>query len=95
MTVDHAAARVDTPTHSRAVPADASVVLRQVSKSFGPLVAVSDIDLVVRPGITAILGPNGAGKSTLLRLICGLAKPTTGTVWVAGGDPRFDDTARG
>ncbi len=79
----------------RIVPADASVVLRQVSKSFGPLVAVSDIDLVVRPGITAILGPNGAGKSTLLRLICGLAKPTTGSVWVAGGDPRFDDDARG
>ena len=79
---------------ARAVPPDASVVLRQVSKSFGPLVAVSDIDLVVRPGITAILGPNGAGKSTLLRLICGLAKPTTGSVWVAGGDPRFDDQAR-
>ncbi len=84
-----------TPIDSRAIPADASVVLREVSKSFGPLVAVSDIDLVVRPGITAILGPNGAGKSTLLRLICGLARPTTGSVWVAGGDPRFDDTARG
>lgn len=87
--------RVDVSTDRGATPIDASVVLRQVSKSFGSLVAVSDIDLVVRPGITAILGPNGAGKSTLLRLICGLAKPTTGSVWVAGGNPRFDDAARG
>ncbi len=73
---------------------DASVVLRDVSKSFGQLVAVSDIDLAIRPGITALLGPNGAGKSTLLRLICGLAKPSTGSVWVAGGDPRYDVNAR-
>ena len=84
---------LDTPPPP-VVPRDASVVLTKVSKSFGPLVAVSDIDLVIRPGITALLGPNGAGKSTLLRLICGLAKPTTGTVWVAGGNPRFDDEAR-
>jgi len=83
------------PPPVRAMPNDASVVIRDVSKSFGQLVAVSDIDLVIRPGITAILGPNGAGKSTLLRLICGLAKPSTGSVWVAGGDPRFDVKARG
>ncbi|MDH3293155.1 MAG: ABC transporter ATP-binding protein, partial [Acidimicrobiia bacterium] len=83
------------PGAPTSVPADgASVVLTEVSKSFGQLVAVSDIDLVIRPGITAILGPNGAGKSTLLRLICGLAKPSTGSVWVAGGDPRFDQEAR-
>jgi len=83
------------PPPATAMPSNASVVIRDVSKSFGQLVAVSYIDLVIRPGITAILGPNGAGKSTLLRLICGLAKPSTGSVWVAGGDPRFDVNARG
>ncbi len=75
-------------------PADASVVLKGVSKSFSGLVAVSDIFLALQPGVTALLGPNGAGKSTLLRLICGLARPSTGTVWVAGGNPRFDADVR-
>lgn len=75
-------------------PADSSVVLKGVSKSFSGLVAVSDIFLALQPGVTALLGPNGAGKSTLLRLICGLARPSTGAVWVAGGDPRFDPDVR-
>lgn len=76
-------------------PADATVVANQVSKSFGSLVAVSDVTFAVRPGVTALLGPNGAGKSTLIRLLCGLTRASTGTVWVAGGDPRTDLAARG
>ncbi len=76
-------------------PADATVVVAGVSKAFGNLVAVSDVTFAVRPGVTALLGPNGAGKSTLIRLICGLTPPSTGSVWVAGGDPRTDQAARG
>lgn len=76
-------------------PADATVVVAGVSKAFGSLVAVSDVTFAVRPGVTALLGPNGAGKSTLIRLICGLTPPNTGSVWVAGGDPRIDRAARG
>ena len=76
-------------------PADATIVVSNVSKSFGPLVAVSDVTFAVQPGVTALLGPNGAGKSTLIRLICGLAEPSQGTVWVAGGSPRSDRQARG
>jgi ABC-2 type transport system ATP-binding protein len=75
-------------------PADATVVAYQVSKSFGPLVAVSDVSFAVRPGVTALLGPNGSGKSTLIRLLCGLTSPSTGRVWVAGGDPRTDSHSR-
>ena len=75
-------------------PADATVVVTSVSKSFGSLVAVSDVSFAVRPGVTALLGPNGAGKSTLIRLICGLTAPSTGQVWVAGGNPRSDRAAR-
>jgi ABC-2 type transport system ATP-binding protein len=71
------------------------VVVSSVSKSFGSLVAVSEVTFAVRPGVTALLGPNGAGKSTLIRLICGLTAPSTGKVWVAGGDPRTDRLARG
>ena len=66
----------------------------QLSKSFGSLVAVSDVTFAVQPGVTALLGPNGAGKSTLIRLLCGLTPPSTGSVWVAGGDPRTDQRAR-
>ncbi|MDH3682024.1 MAG: ABC transporter ATP-binding protein, partial [Acidimicrobiia bacterium] len=76
-------------------PADATIVVQSLSKSFGSLVAVSDVTFAVRPGVTALLGPNGAGKSTLIRLICGLTAPSTGEVWVAGGDPRADRASRG
>ena len=76
-------------------PPDATLVVNDVSKSFGSLVAVSNVTLAFRPGVTALLGPNGAGKSTLLRMMSGQASPSTGTVWVAGGDPRSDAAARG
>jgi ABC-2 type transport system ATP-binding protein len=45
---------------------------------------VSDVSLVVEPGVTALLGPNGAGKTTLLRAIGGLTRPSQGTVRVFG-----------
>lgn len=55
-----------------------------VSRWFGGVVAVSDVTLEVRPGVTALLGPNGAGKTTLLRAIAGLIAPSQGTVRVFG-----------
>jgi ABC-2 type transport system ATP-binding protein len=66
------------------------VVAEGVSKWFGSLVAVSDVSFEVGPGVTALLGPNGAGKSTMLRMLCGLARPSRGTVRVLGRDPRID-----
>jgi ABC-2 type transport system ATP-binding protein len=66
------------------------VVAEGVSKWFGALVAVSDVSFEVGPGVTALLGPNGAGKSTMLRMLCGLARPSRGTVRVLGRDPRID-----
>jgi ABC-2 type transport system ATP-binding protein len=59
-----------------------------VSRWYGKVVAVSDVSLSLRPGVTALLGPNGAGKSTLLRLVCGLTRPSRGTVRLLGQDPR-------
>ncbi len=78
------------PQASPTVPDDAMVVLQNVSKWFGDLVAVSDVSFALGPGVTALLGPNGAGKSTILRMLCGLAAPSNGTVRVLGTDPKRD-----
>jgi ABC-2 type transport system ATP-binding protein len=49
--------------------------------------ALKNIDLEIRRGeIFALLGPNGAGKTTLISIICGLVRPTSGTVTAAGHD---------
>jgi len=61
-----------------------------VSKWFGDLVAVSDVSFSIGAGVTALLGPNGAGKSTLLRIMCGLARPSNGSLTVLGQNPRSD-----
>ncbi|HEX7808053.1 MAG TPA: ATP-binding cassette domain-containing protein, partial [Thermoanaerobaculia bacterium] len=51
--------------------------------------ALRGLDLTIRPGeLLALLGANGAGKTTAVRLLLGLAKPTSGSVQVFGGDPR-------
>ena len=75
---------------STAIPSEPRVVADQVSKWFGALVAVSDVSFDVGAGVTALLGPNGAGKSTMLRMLCGLARPSQGTVRVLDRDPRAD-----
>jgi ABC-2 type transport system ATP-binding protein len=66
------------------------IVVENVSKWFGDVVAVSDVSFTVGPGVSALLGPNGAGKSTMLRMLTGLTPPAQGTVRVLGGDPRVD-----
>ena len=61
--------------------------LRGVGRRFGGVIAVSGVDLEVRPGERrAILGPNGAGKTTLFNLISGEFPPTTGSVELFGQD---------
>lgn len=84
-----------TPAPTPWPPPNSSIVATDVSKSFSGLVAVSNVTIAIQPGVTALLGPNGAGKSTLLRMLAGQASPSTGHVWVAGGDPREDAEARG
>lgn len=61
------------------------VVVRGVSKRFGALIAVENIDIELVPGVvTALVGPNGAGKSTIVNLVSGVLVPTDGRISVAG-----------
>ncbi len=54
--------------------------LQQVSKRFGGLTVISELDLHVDPGeIVSVIGPNGAGKTTLFNLITGIYPPTPAT----------------
>jgi branched-chain amino acid transport system ATP-binding protein len=60
---------------------------QSVSKVFGGLVAVDDVDFVVpRKAIVSLIGPNGAGKTTFFNCLTGLYRPTTGRVNFDGKD---------
>ena len=61
--------------------------IRNVTKRFGNLVAVSDVSLNVAKGeLRAIIGPNGAGKTTFFNLISGFFPPTSGAITFDGRD---------
>ncbi len=58
-----------------------------LSKNFGPVVALKDLDLTVSKGsVFGFLGPNGAGKTTTVRILSGLLKQTSGSATVCGFD---------
>ncbi|MGD8751517.1 MAG: ABC transporter ATP-binding protein, partial [Anaerolineales bacterium] len=61
------------------------IVLKELSKSFGKVLAVDRLTLSVRAGeIFGLLGPNGAGKTTTIRMLSALIAPTNGDAWVSG-----------
>jgi ABC-2 type transport system ATP-binding protein len=67
---------------------------RGVTKSFGGVTALRDVDLTVREGeVFGFLGPNGAGKSTTINIVLDYLKPTSGSVEVFGIDAQTDPVA--
>jgi len=63
----------------------AKVVLKEVTKRFGNLVAVDRINLEIADGeMIVLVGPSGCGKSTLLRMIAGLEEVSSGEIWIGG-----------
>ncbi|MFH5797038.1 ABC transporter ATP-binding protein [Haladaptatus sp. CMAA 1911] len=68
-----------------------AIETNELSKRYGDVTAVADLDLVVEEGSTfGFLGPNGAGKSTTIDLLLGFLRPTGGNVTVLGRDPTTD-----
>jgi|SRR6516162_4568060 len=64
---------------------DQLVEMRQITKTFGPVVALRGVDFAVRAGeVAGLVGDNGAGKSTLMKILTGVYQPDGGEIW-------FDD----
>ena len=69
----------------------AAVAFERFRKVFGATVAVDGLDLRIPEGsIYGLLGPNGSGKTTCIRALCGLLRPTSGTVRLLDGDAHAD-----
>ena len=63
---------------------DVAVETRHLTRRFGPIVAVRDLNLTIAKGeVFGLLGPNGSGKTTTIRMLCGLLAPTEGTARIA------------
>ena len=68
--------------------------LRNVSKKFGAVSALTDIELDVHAGeVVALVGDNGAGKSTLVKVLAGVHAPSAGTIRFDGREVTLDSPA--
>jgi ABC-2 type transport system ATP-binding protein len=77
----------------RCMEAGPAIAVNQVTRRFGESVAVNRVTFDVASGaICGVVGPNGAGKSTTFRMLCGLLRPTSGTITVLGRDVTNDRT---
>ncbi|MGJ7908188.1 ABC transporter ATP-binding protein [Actinopolyspora sp. H202] len=77
----------EDPPHT----ATTSISVHGLTKYYGSVLAVDELDLEVRSGeLFGVLGPNGAGKSTMLEILVGLRERSSGTVEVLGSDPSND-----
>ena len=66
---------------------ESAIEVSNLTKYYGKLLAVDQISFEVKgKELFGLLGPNGAGKTTTIRMICGMLRPTGGTVVVAGFD---------
>lgn len=62
------------------------LLIDRLSKQYGSKIAVDRVSLRLGPGVYGLLGANGAGKTTLMRMLCGILRPTGGSVSLDGLD---------
>lgn len=58
--------------------------LQHLCKQYGTKIAVDNVNICLEPGVYGLLGANGAGKTTIMRMICGVLRPTSGTIRLDG-----------
>jgi iron(III) transport system ATP-binding protein len=74
-------------TEPLTIASTASIALEHLSKYFGSLKAVDDVNLTVQAGsLLCLLGPSGCGKTTTLRMIAGFEEPTSGRIFIGDED---------
>lgn len=79
------------PAAHAPAPADAAIAASSLSKWYGMLPAVNEVNFYVpRGSVYGLIGPNGAGKSTLMSIAASLLLPTSGQIVVEGHDPIID-----
>jgi len=87
----HSSSSLDAPPPSTETDADSVIWARGLSKRFGPVVAVDDIDFEIARGESfGFLGPNGAGKTSTMRMIACMSPKSGGTLRVLGMDPETE-----
>ena len=62
-----------------------------VSRFYGEVLGINNVNLTIPPGITSLVGPNGSGKTTLMNLMTGLIRPTQGEISVMGISPEHPE----
>ena len=70
------------------------IELTKVTKLYGTVIGVNEIDLVLEPGAYGLLGANGSGKTTLINLLTGQLKPSVGAVRIFQSDPGAEPNVR-
>ena len=69
----------------------AQITITDLTKRFGNMTALENIDLEVEKGqIVGLLGPNGSGKTTLIKIMTGLLQPTSGNITINGKEPGIE-----
>ncbi len=69
------------------VSSEKMIIFEDVSKFYGEILGVNQVNLQIGTGITSLVGPNGSGKTTLMNLMTGLLRPTNGSISVLGISP--------